>query len=134
MVPHTLVHDKASYMVNGATQTLNTVFAGACEEVGFKSWLGDQLASTGWLCARWGDVYVHETLISHIRRLLATTFSYASFDETPEHFRGRMQKLADHMNSDQFAASGGGGLRGLAREWHWRCQEVVRRQGERLPK
>ena len=32
------------------------------------------------------------------------------------------------------AAVGGGGLTALAREWYWRCQEVVRRGGERLPK
>ena len=66
-LPHTLMHDKASYYVNGAAQVLNPVFAGACAEADFQSWLGDQQSSTEWLCGKWGDVYVHETVISHIR-------------------------------------------------------------------
>jgi hypothetical protein len=33
-----------------------------------------------------------------------------------------------------FSAAGGRGLCGLARDLRWRCEEVVKRKGERLPK
>ena len=47
---------------------------------------------------------------------------------------GRMQQVEDHMNSAAFAAIGGQGLMGLAKELRNRCEELKRRQGERLPK
>ena len=53
---------------------------------------------------------------------------------TPVHFKGRMQREEDYMNSPSFAACGGQGLMGLAKELRDRCEEVIRRQGERLPK
>ncbi len=46
----------------------------------------------------------------------------------------RMQQVEDHTNSSAFAACGGGGLEGLAKELRSRCEEVMRRKGERLPK
>ena len=54
--------------------------------------------------------------------------------QSPAHFAKRMQQVADHMNSPEFAAFGGKGLMGLAKELRNRCVEVVKRQGERLPK
>ncbi len=47
---------------------------------------------------------------------------------------GRVQQVEDHMNSAAFAAIGGQGLMGLAKELRNRCEELKRRQGERLPK
>ena len=49
-------------------------------------------------------------------------------------FIGRMQQVEDHMNSAAFAAIGGQGLMGLAKELRNWCEELKRRQGERLPK
>ena len=76
----------------------------------------------------------HETAIAHIRRLLDTDFAYTKLHETPEHFRRRMQQVEDHMNSDAFAAPGGQGLLGLAKELRSRCEEMIRRGGQRVPK
>ncbi len=54
---------------------------------------------------------------------------------TPTHFMQRMRQVEDHMNSAAFAASDGGcGLGGLAKELRSRCEEVVLRKGERIPK
>ena len=49
-------------------------------------------------------------------------------------FIGRMQQVEDHMNSAACAAIGGQGLMGLAKELRNWCEELKRRQGERLPK
>ena len=82
-----------------------------------------------------GDIYPHETVISHIRRLLYGEFTCKTLCETPAQFAVRVKKVEDYMNSPAFAASpGGAGLLGLAKELRPRCEELVRRQGERIPK
>ena len=43
-----------------------------------------------------------------------------------------MGKVQDYMNSAAFSTNGG--LQSLGRRMHERCEEVVRRKGERLPK
>ena len=109
-------------------------FGGALAEAGFRSCVGPQGSNTQWMSSKWGDVFLHETAIAHIRRLLATRFACTRVDETWAQFRARMQAVEDYMNSDDFAASGGQGLHGLAKELHTRCQAVVQRKGARLPK
>ena len=77
-------------------------------------------------------MYVHETVISHIRRLLETDFASDRLDERLGHFIGRMRQVEDYMNSQAFDA-GGGGLGGLADDLRERCQQVIDSKGERLP-
>ena len=76
----------------------------------------------------------HETALAHMRRLLDKDFAHTKLHETLAHFRQRMQRVEDHMNSDAFAAPGGAGLIGFARELRSQCEEVMRRQGQRIPK
>ena len=45
-----------------------------------------------------------------------------------------MQRVEDHLNSDDFAAPDGTGLLGLAKELRGRCETVVQSKGERVPK
>ncbi len=102
-----------------------------------RSWLGQPGVSghtTAWLCAKLGDVYIHETAISHIRRLLASRFVCMRIDEQFWQFKKRMGAVQDHMNSDSFAAQGGRGLPGLCQELRDRCREVIDRKGGRIPK
>jgi hypothetical protein len=133
-VPRTVVHDKASYMVSYLYERLNSTFAAALKDAGLTSWVGDDRASTQWMAPKFGDVYVHETVISHVRRLLDTDFMCASLTESFAHFDGRMKKVEDHMNSKEFAAKEGGGLASLATRLRDRCQDVINRQGDRIPK
>ena len=100
---------------------------------GFRSWLGDAAGSTKWMASRWGDVYLHETVISHIRRLLDTDFAATCFPESFAQFRLRTWKVVAHMNSPAFSPNGGRGLVGLAKSLHDRCAEIVERDGERIP-
>ena len=80
--PRTVVHEKASYMVTAAHDSLQQTFAAALEPGGFSSWLGGASESTQWLVKKWGDVYLHETAISHIRRLLDDDFACRRLGET----------------------------------------------------
>jgi len=135
-LPRSVVHDKASYMVTHSHQRLQITFAEALRAGGFRSWVGGDSGhdTTKWLVKKWGDVYPHETLIAHIRRLLDGDFSTNKIFETPAQLTARMKKVEEHLNSDNFAAPGGGGLLALAKELPDRCREVVKRQGERIPK
>ena len=91
--------------------------------------------STKWLAKKFGDVYLHETAIAHIRRLLGTQFVCGALHESPSQFKQRMRKVEDFMNSDDFAAANGGrGLLGLAKDLHKRCEAVIQLKGERIPK
>ena len=133
-IPRVLVHDKASYMVNTSTQQLNQVFAGALSEAGFRSWTGPPGASTKWLASNLGDVYLHETAIAHIKRLLREKFVCLRVGETFPQFKQRMRRVQDYMNSDEFARGPDGrGLQGLAKDLRARCEQLLDGKGERLP-
>ena len=110
------------------------MFAGALQETSFKSWVGDNHSSTKWLVKKWGDVYLHETVIAHIRRLSEEDFACQRLYETPAQFRQWFQKVEGYMNSPAFAAEGGRGLSGLAKDLRLRCARVIKLKGERIPK
>ncbi len=133
-LPRTVLHDKASYMVSSAHERVQVTFAKSLQQAGFVSWVGPSSATAEWLVPKWGDVYLHETVISHIRRLLGTDVAYAGLEESVGHFKRRMKAVEEHMNSPVFSSQGGRGLDGLARNLRARCAEVVRRKGARLPK
>jgi hypothetical protein len=134
--PRVIVHDKASYMVSAVANRINPVFGGALAEAGFRSWAGAEGESTAWLAGKLGDVFPHETAISHIRRLLMEKFVCTRLNETVPQFKARMRKVQNFMNSDEFSASarGGGGLASLSKALIPRCQDVVSRGGGRLGK
>jgi hypothetical protein len=133
-IPRTLVHDKASYMVSAAHDKLNRTFSTALEEAGFHSWIGGESDSADWLPPKCGDLYLHETAIAHIRRLLGTKFATARLSEDRDQFRERLDKVTAHMNGPDFAKANGAGLVGLAKEIRQRCENLITIKGERLPK
>ena len=105
---------------------MNPTFAKGLKAGKFKSWVQED---TKWLAPHLGDLYPHETVISHIRRLLSTKFAKCSLWETPSQFAARMKKVEDHMNTEMEDAlqALGKALVPRAVELKWRC-------GERLPK
>ena len=130
--PRTVVHDKASYMVAPRSQCLTAAFATALRTAKLKSWLGTEDDDCSWLAGRLGDVYPHETVISHIRRGLDHRFPRATPGETRNRFAGRMAKVQSYMNSAEFATRDGGGLAALAECMRERFRRVGILQGERL--
>ena len=130
-MPRTVVHDKASYMVNSIAEKLNSRFAAALSDAGLRSWAGD---STKWMAGRFSDAYIHETLIAHIRRALDHKFPRASPGETFRQFRNRMDKAEGYLNSEDFAAREYGGLEALGKDLRERCRADISKGGERLSK
>ena len=100
--PRTVVHDKASYFVAPRSQRLASSFANALRKAKLKSWLGDADADCSWLAGRLGDVYLHETVISHVRRGLEHRFPRSTPGETRARFARRMAKVQAYMNSPEF--------------------------------
>ena len=130
--PRTVVHDKASYMVAPKSQRLSAPFADALRAAKLKSWLGDEDANCSWLAGRLGDMYPHETVISHIRNGLSHRYPRATPGETRNRFATRMDKVVAYMNSSDFAKRDGGGLLALAQALRSRCQRMKDLNGERL--
>ena len=130
--PRTVVHDKASYFVAPRSQHLTSTFADALRGAKLKSWLGDADADCSWLAGRLGDVYPHETVISHIRRGLDHRFPRSTPGETRSRFANRMAKVEAYMNSAEFQARDGGGLASLTESLRERCRRVAHLDGERL--
>ena len=130
--PRTVVHDKASYFVTPRSQRLTAQFDEALRCSRFASWLGDGDADCSWLAGRLGDVYLHETVIGHIRHGLGHRFPRLTAGETRAQFARRMAKVAEFLNSDDFPSSATGGLQALAQALHRRCARIVELQGGRL--
>ena len=79
-----------------------------------------------------GDVYPHETVISHIRIGFDHRFPRVTPGETRARFATRMAKVQAYMNSNEFKARDGGGLALLAQALRERCVRVSELKGERL--
>ena len=133
-LPRTIVHDNASCMVPPNQQRLNETFAQGLADGGFTNWLCGLAGTTEWLVPKSGGVYLNEAVISHNRRLLEEDYRTATLNEPVAHFKNRTELVAAHMNSQAFSAASGRSLCGLIRDLRWRCEEVVKRKGERLPK
>ena len=89
-IPRVILHDKASYFVDSTNNQLNPTFASGLEAGKFRSWAED---GTSWLGGHLRDFYPHETLISHVRRLLSKRFAKCSLYETPAQFAARMKRV-----------------------------------------
>ena len=101
----------------------------------FQSWVGDSDADTSWLCGKLGDLYLHETVVSHIRRLLATKFRRTALSESPAQFCNRMAKVEEYMNEEMCSKTGeGDSLVRLGKRLHTRCDQLIKLKGERIPK
>ena len=127
-VPRVVLHDKASYFVDNNQNRVNTTFAAGLRAGGFKSWVADD---TRWLASHLGDFYPHETVISHVRRLLQKKFRKDDLYETPQQFAARMLKVERYMN---YEMGEGGSLEKLGQALHSRAQQLKDLRGERLPK
>jgi hypothetical protein len=127
-IPRVVLHDKASYFVNSKTNRLNPTFCEGLQGGQFSSWVDD---GAQWLAPHLGDLYLHETVISHVRRLLYTKFARKALYETPLQFAARMSKIEHHLNHEM---GDGESLLNLGKDLHQRCEDLKKLHGERLPK
>ena len=127
-----VLNDKASYFVN--KDMLNKKFAAGLRAGGFTSWASPDGDDGKWLAGNLGDLYLHETVISHVRRLLDTKFMRKALNEKPWEFKARMLKVEKYMNYTMGRNGPGQALSELGNTLHERCGALIERKGERLPK
>ena len=113
---------------------LNKTFAAGLRAGGFTSWASPNGGDCKWLARNLGDLYLHETVISHVRRLLSTKFMRKALNETPGEFRARMLKVEKYLNYEMGRNGPGQALLELGDTLHQRCEALIERKGERLPK
>ena len=113
-------------------QRLAASFDNALRSAKLKSWLGGSDTDCSWLAGRLGDIYPHETLISHIRRGISHRFPRSTPGETRNRFKNRMKRVEDYINSAEFNARDGGGLASLSSSLHEGCVRVSALKGKRL--
>ena len=135
-IPRVILHDKASYFVDTTQNQINSTFASGLKAGKFRSWGED---GTSWLGGHLGDLYPHETLISHVRRLLSTKFAKCALYETPAQFAARMKRVEHYLNYDmkdvkKGDTKGGQSLERLSQSLHSRAQQLKDLGGERIPK
>ena len=126
--PKVILHHKASYFVDSTKNQINKTFAAGLKAGRFRSWAEDDTKS---LAGKLGDFYPHETVISHVRRLLAGRFAKNSFHETPIQFAARMKRVEEYMN---YEMKGGDSLTKIGEALHTRAQKLKDLKGERIPK
>ena len=124
--PKVILHDKASYFVDSTNNQVNKTFAEGMKAGRFKSWCQED---TKWLGAHLGDLYPHESVVSHVRRLLSTKFSKCSLWETPQQFAARMKRVEKYMNTEMKDS-----FQDLGKALLPRAEELKSRKGERIPK
>ena len=117
-VPRVIVHDKASYFSSTA---LTLPLHAACVKVVFGVGLAISRQHTVDGSQVWRHV-LHETCISHIRRLLGTTFASSRILETAAQFRRRLNQVEDFKLGED-----GSALERL-------CRDLIRLKGAGLPK
>ena len=133
-IPRVLMHDKASYFVNSKQHCLNQTFATGLQAGNFKSWVDSHGGDCRWMAKMLGDLFLHETVISHVRRLLQSQFARKSLHETPGQFAARMKKVEHYMNNVMGKSAPGEALMKLGRALHNRSEDLKDLNGERLPK
>ena len=133
-IPRVVMHDKASYFVNNKQNTLNPTFATGLQAGYFRSWVECHGGDCRWLAKMLGDWYLHETVVSHVRRLLQSQFARKSLHETPGQFAARMKKVEHHMNYVMGRSAPGEALLNLGQRMHKRSEDMIKLKGERLPK
>ena len=74
VLPAVLGRMKQDHGWKSVPWVVDAEFSGALGQANLRSLAGPQSSETRWLTNHVGDVYVDETVISHIRRLLRETF------------------------------------------------------------
>ena len=127
--PRTIFTDRGPGFYHRRWEAITGDYESACREHGFKSSQGSNSkkgphAQPGDI----GDVLLHETAISWMRRREEATRPTKPWEETPHDVAARLQAAVCHVN-EQFEA------RALCKEFPKRLHDLVNTtRGDRLPK
>ena len=125
-LPRTLFSDRGPGFFHRKWGTITGDYAPSCHECGFKPWAGTN--SKKGPCAQpreIGDVLLHETAISWLRREKENTRPRAPWLETPVELEHRMRTAVRHINKEF-------DVRGLSMQFPEGLHTLVVTDGDRL--
>ena len=128
-LPRTIFSDRRPGFFHRKWGTITGDYEAACREGGFRPWAGTN-AQKGPRAQPpdIGDVLLHETAISWLRREEEKTRPGRPWEETPEELNERLQAAVRHVNSSF-------GVCGLCMEFPQRLHMLVNTtHGDKLPK
>ena len=128
-LPRTIFSDRGPGFFHRKWGTITGDFETACRECGFKPWAGTNAKKGPRAQPRdIGDVLLHETAISWLRREEEKSRPLRPWEETPEELNRRIQLIVSRINREF-------DVRGLCMEFPDRLTALVRTtHGDRLPK
>ena len=118
-------------LVQAVSQVTTTSYKDKPARSHCRSWVGAS-GDASWLVKTFGDVYLHETMVSHVRRLLDGDFASNKLAESPAQLAKRMQRVGPYEFL-LFCRPWRTWLNG-SKELRTRCELVIASKGQRVPK
>ena len=122
--PKLLFSDRGNGFYDSGSGAITAGYRNALRAHGLKAFFGDDASiQPGQL----QDFLLHETAMAWMRDRLKKTKPRQAWTETVDAYRSRLKACAAYCNENY-------DVEGLCREVPGRLQELVKRQGDRLPK
>ena len=122
--PKILFTDRGNGFYDSSTGNITASYKEALRANGLKAFFGDNASvQPGQL----QDFLLHETAMAWMRDRLKKTLPRKPWDETAEQYVSRLKKCAEHCNNKY-------DIENLCKEVPWRVDELLKRDGDRLPK
>ena len=122
--PHVLFTDRSAGFYNPGSGRITDEYRTALATHGLQAFMGDSAAVQP---GRLSDLMLHETAVSWIRALLASTLPARPWEESPQQLVARLKRVAGRANAEYDVA-------GLCRELPHRVGKLVDRGGGKLAK
>ena len=122
--PKILFTDRGNGFYDSSTGNITASYKEALRANGLKAFFGDNASvQPGQL----QDFLLHETAMAWMRDRLKKTLPRKPWEETAEQYVSRLKKCAEHCNNKYE-------IENLCKEVPWRVDELLKRDGDRLPK
>ena len=122
--PKLLFSDRGNGFYQSGSGVITAGYREALRTHGLKAFFGDDASlQPGQL----QDFLLHETAMAWMRERLKKTIPKQAWDETVESYHARLKSCAAHCNAKYDVDA-------LCRQVPWRVQELLNRDGDRLPK
>ena len=124
VVPHVLFTDRGAGFYNPGSGRITSEYRDALAAHGLQAFMGESAAVQP---GKLSDLMLHETAVSWIRALLASTLPARPWEESPQQLIARLKRVVGKINADYDVA-------GLCHQLPARIGELVRRGGGKLAK
>ena len=122
--PTLLFSDRGNGFYDSGSGAITAGYKNALREHGLKAFFGDDASVQPGMLQ---DYFPHETAMAWMRDRLKKTVPRKAWQESVEEYHARLKQCAAHCNNKY-------DIEGLCREPPWRTRELLKRQGDRIPR